>query len=400
MRVRIWTVFMVLAAAVSLTSCTWMYMDSDDTAHIEAKRSIRPFSHLKEPIVVTMPVYSNRHLFGNKSWDSMQDQKGDIFVVIDLATDTVWDWIFFPGKHGWTNWRCVEAGSSPTLYCSAGMGSGLVGCLDPTKTTLDVYNAGTKDVVRSYSTPGDHIIIPDDYYDQGAETLVYRINSFNVRMGRMEGSVEVPTDSIGYFDHPQADPEGNYWFAYPFNDENCIRMYDVSTNTLGDIVVKLPVWVKNISTNYICHVDHVDAKYIIGSYCKAGAEPNLNQQLFLIDRKQGWEPTYISIPDELDSISYFYETVEINGKYYGIHPNEIREGYIPQVHLSEIDLEKKEIHKVATVDIDMTETVYVRGSRLYLMKSRNISDIYYTYYDFATGETGRMVNIKYEDVVK
>lgn len=131
MRARIWTVFMVLAAAVSLTSCTWMYMDSDDTAHIEAKRSIRPFSHLKEPIVVTMPVYSSRHLFGNKSWDSMQDQKGDIFVVIDLATDTVWDWIFFPGKHGWTNWRCVEAGSSPTLYCSAGMGSGLVGCLDP-----------------------------------------------------------------------------------------------------------------------------------------------------------------------------------------------------------------------------------------------------------------------------
>ena len=48
----------------------------------------------------------------------------------------------------------------------------------------------------------------------------------------------------------------------------------------------------------------------------------------------------------------------------------------------------------------MTETVYVRGSRLYLMKSRNISDIYYTYYDFATGESGRMVNIKYEDVVK
>lgn len=31
---------------------------------------------------------------------------------------------------------------------------------------------------------------------------------------------------------------------------------------------------------------------------------------------------------------------------------------------------------------------------------RNISDIYYTYYDFDTGKTGRMVNIKYEDVVK
>ena len=398
MRVRIWTVFMVLAAAVSLTSCTWMYMDSDDTAHIEAKRSIRPFSHLKEPIVVTMPVYSNRHLFGNKSWDSMQDQKGDIFVVIDLATDTVWDWIFFPGKHGWTNWRCVEAGSNPTLYCSAGMGSGLVGCLDPTKTTLDVYNAGTKDVVRSYSTPGDHIIIPDDYYDQEAQTLVYRINSFNVKTGRMEGSVEVPTDSIGFFDHPQADQDGNYWFAYPYKGINCVRMYNVSSNTLGDIVANLPY--SKEGDFYSCHVQYANDKNIIGCYCKTGAEPDLNQQLFHLDKQQDWKLTFISIPDELDSISYLYETVKINGKYYGIHPNEIREDYIPQVHLSEIDLEKKEIRKIATVDIDMTETVYVRGSRLYLMKSRNISDIYYTYYDFSTGKTGRMVNIKYEDVVK
>ena len=187
MKARSWIIFVVLVALVNLTSCTWMYMDNDDTAHIEAKTTIQPFSHLKEPIVVTMPVYSNRHLFGNRSFGSMQDHKGDIFVVIDLATDTVWDWIFFPGKHGWTNWRCVEAGSNPTLYCSAGMGSGLVGCLDPTKITLDVYNAGTKDVVRSYSTPGNHIIIPDDYYDQEAQTLVYRINSFNVKTGRMEG---------------------------------------------------------------------------------------------------------------------------------------------------------------------------------------------------------------------
>lgn len=398
MRKKMMIILLALATTVSLTSCTWLYMDNDDTAHIEAKRTIKPFSHLKEPIVVTMPVYSNRHLFGNKNWDSMQDQKGDIFVVIDIETDTVWDWIFFPGKHGWTNWRCVEAGSNPTLYCSAGMGSGLVGCLDPTKTTLNVYNAGTKDVVMSYSTPGNHIIIPDDYYDQNAKTLVYRINSFNTRTGRIEGSVEVPTASIGFFDHPQADTNGNYWFSYPYKNINSVRMYDVSTNTLGGTVASFPYGKEG--DFYSCDVHYANDKNIIGCYSKTGAEPDLNQQLFLIDRERDWELTYISIPDELDSISYFYEAVEINGKYHGIHPNEIRDGYIPQVHLSEIDLEKKEIRKVATVDIDMTETVYVRGSRLYLMRSRNISDIYYTYYDFATGETGKMVNIKYENVVK
>ena len=48
----------------------------------------------------------------------------------------------------------------------------------------------------------------------------------------------------------------------------------------------------------------------------------------------------------------------------------------------------------------MTETVYVRGTRVYLMSSRNISNIYYMYYDFATGEIGEKVYVSFNDVVK
>ena len=402
MNTRSWTVFVVLVALVSLTSCTWMYMDNDDTAYIEAKTTIKPFSHLKEPIVVTMPVYSNRHLFGNRSFGSMQDQKGDIFVVIDLATDTVWDWIFFPGKHGWTNWRCVEAGSNPTLYCSAGMGSGLVGCLDPTKTTLDVYNAGTKDVVRSYSTPGNHIIIPDDYYDQEAQTLVYRINSFNVKTGRMEGSVEVPTYSIGFFDHPQADPDGNYWFAYVNSGRSkyYIRCYNVKSRSLGDIVLEFAYsYGERTEEIYFASVLYAGSEYIMGYYYNDVKDTD---QMIYVYNRQSKETNMLPLPvkatGDVNSGNYPNEIVKIQGKYYCVYPS--KDSFNDTVILCEIDLKKKEIRKIATVDIDMTETVYVRGSRLYLMKSRNISDIYYTYYDFSTGKTGRMVNIKYEDVVK
>ena len=33
------------------------------------------------------------------------------------------------------------------------------------------------------------------------------------------------------------------------------------------------------------------------------------------------------------------------------------------------------------------------------MNSRNISNVFYTYYDFETGEIGEKINIKYEDII-
>lgn len=83
---------------------------------------------------------------------------------------------------------------------------------------------------------------------------------------------------------------------------------------------------------------------------------------------------------------------------YGVFPGTI-DGK-RKVRFAEIDIEGKEIKSLDVVlDFDFTETVYPRGNRLYLMKSRNISNVFYTYYDFETGEIGEIINIKYEDII-
>ena len=115
-----------------------MYFPTNKTSHIESKQTIKTFDHLKEPIVITMPVYKRKNLFGNKNLSEQLKMLGHIFVVIDIETDSVYDWVYFPCEY-YTNWRCSEIGTNPTIYCSTGAYGGPIGCLNPTKTTLDIY---------------------------------------------------------------------------------------------------------------------------------------------------------------------------------------------------------------------------------------------------------------------
>jgi gamma-glutamylcyclotransferase (GGCT)/AIG2-like uncharacterized protein YtfP len=83
---------------------------------------------------------------------------------------------------------------------------------------------------------------------------------------------------------------------------------------------------------------------------------------------------------------------------YGVFPGTI-DGK-RKVRFAEIDIDEKAIKSLDVVmDFDLTETIYPRGNRLYLMNSRNISNVFYTYYDFETGEIGEIINIKYEDII-
>ena len=130
---------LIIFLSIILTSCEMMYFTTNKTSHIELKQTIKTFEHLKEPIVITMPVYKNKHLFGNKNFAELLEMLGHIFVVIDIETDSVYDWVYFPCEV-YTNWRCSEIGTNPTIYCSAGAYGGPIGCLNPTnvgKRTFD-----------------------------------------------------------------------------------------------------------------------------------------------------------------------------------------------------------------------------------------------------------------------
>ncbi len=75
-------------------SCKSMYSPIEDISHITQKKSMRPFSSLNDPIVITMPVYQKMGLMGGTA-DVRSKRQGDIFVVYDWESGTVYDWACF-----------------------------------------------------------------------------------------------------------------------------------------------------------------------------------------------------------------------------------------------------------------------------------------------------------------
>ena len=81
----------VFVTLLFFASCdnSYMYKLDDSLEEIKQKTTIKTFEHLKEPIVIALPVYDNYYLFGNKDKDCRQVHAGDIIAVIDIETDTV-----------------------------------------------------------------------------------------------------------------------------------------------------------------------------------------------------------------------------------------------------------------------------------------------------------------------
>lgn len=382
-----------------LTSCEMMYFSTNDTKHIESKQTIKTFEHLKEPIVITMPVYKSKHLFGNKNFAEQLEMLGHIFVVIDIETDSVYDWVYFPCEY-YTNWRCSEIGTNPTIYCSTGAYGGPIGCLNPTKTTLDVYEAEFDMTIMNEIAIGREIILSKHYYSHEAEKSVLEMNIFDIDKQQFEQTENVIyTNGIGYLSAPYPDKEGKFWFSHTtYEDTNQLRYLDTKEAVISVVLAEFPYKIGEKFHDY--NVKYVDDKYIYVRHLPLGIDIAKSQEIYIFDKENlSAEPMCLPVPDELDMNGYYlYKIANINGKIYGIFPGEEEQKQI--VRFAEIDIEGKEIKSLDVVlDFDFTETVYPRGNRLYLMKSRNISNVFYTYYDFETGEIGEIINIKYEDII-
>ena len=154
-------------------------------------------------------------------------------------------------------------------------------------------------------------------------------------------------------------------------------------------------------TEYIDDILKVLDKYNVKTtFFVGGTWAEKEQEVFIFEKNNlSAKPLCLSVPDVLEKNEFhLYKIVNIAGRIYGVFPGTI-DGK-RKVRFAEIDIDEKAIKSLDVVmDFDLTETIYPRGNRLYLMKSRNISNVFYTYYDFETGEIGEIINIKYEDII-
>ena len=383
----------VLILLIAFTSCNnWMYksVDSDLIEVLKQKTTIKTFEHLNEPIVIALPVYEYSYLFGDKNNTYRAERAGDIIAVIDIETDTVYDWVFFPGNHGWSIWRLVEAGANPTRYLMSSVGTRSIATLDPQKTSLTVTETGISENLWNYKAYGTKVPLCYITIDKQTELYDYHTRLFDCETNKLSDKDLLIKTTEATSNWLRSSPDGNMWITYPSNDGTVhLQEFDIKQEEVIDTCCKFS---KNTDSYNICFVSDRYAFVSYHTYDKdfTGA--------YIFDR-QTKEKTKIAGLEESGNIQFVYDVLNVNDSFYAIVPYQPEPDLPDGSNIYKIDVESNTAQKEFYLDFDLTENSYVRGNRIYFMSSRNSSDITYTYYDTVTKQQGEVVRVSAEQII-
>lgn len=364
-----------------LTSCEFYYSDEayksvGEIKHITEKTTIKNFEHLEEPIVITMPVYENRYM------DKRRKQKrtikaGDIFVVIDLETDTVFDWVYFGGEHGLTYWRPIEIGRNPTRYYTSCYETGRIACLNPSSTKVKIIETDMPIAhVFSNSTKGDYFI-KSSYNSWDARVF----DSKQDKLLKPAITLEFGSSCSSEFGF--SDENGDIWIVEGMDNINKVVRIDCK-----NVKKTGPYAVFN---SYPEGKEGRDGEFSYYSVCYVNEnyvfidKSIVNQSLIFLDRKNNYAQKEIKLNFSEDE--WLSSVVEVNGTLYMNTGNYGGEDNYAWRNFYKIDTENCKVELLnpkKSIAFDATENCWVRGSRIYFMCSRDHNNVGYSYYDTET----------------
>ena len=380
-------------ALLLLVSCdtSFMYKSDGSLEKLKQKTTIQTFDHLKEPIVIALPVYDYLYLFGNKNGSFRMERLGDIIAVIDIESDTVYDWVFFPGNHGWSIWRLVEAGKNPTKYLMSSAGTGTVASINPRETALTLTYTGIYDNFWLYKTIGTKI--PQCYvsdYSTGSP-WGYHTQLFDSRTNTLsQKDLCIYTSDISSIEFMRSDADGNIWISYDNGGKTYIQQFDAESETVRPALGTFDTH----DDHDIYHIVCASEKYIFVSAQLMGDIRETT--LYVMDRASG-QPTEIPYFRADWDTRYVCDVLEVNDAFYAVYTTCFSDE--SGAYMCRIDADTLAVKNECFIPFDLTDNVYVRGDRMYFMRSRNPSDITYTYYDTVTKTQGPVIRVSAEQII-
>ncbi len=394
--------FFVIPVAVCIiilaTSCKQMYFDTENISYITGKTHMKPFSHLNNPIVITMPVYQGKGLLGNDKLGHANKREGDIFVVYDWESDEIFDWAFFPGMHGLSNWRAVELGT-PVKYYDAGEGSGLIGCLNPEDGKVTTIKAEKRGHLLNMNSNNDSIrprygLIPSVDYRDGIDyrrinILDTEIQQYNPRF------IEFPNENINV-GYSYLDSNFNYWIMIQNDEKNYLGRLDCDKLELEKYYIT-EMSLSEIDGRATC--DAFSIHGIVNDYAilSDGVEPLYENFIICNLSNPSVDKFEIPVPKRISENDFLLRTVFVSGEAYCLFINDDDGVYDMIYHLNP---ETWEFEYEATFQFVPSETIYARGSRIYLLNSWNTEQLYCVYYDIETKKVSDEILITFEEIVK
>lgn len=370
-----------------------MYFSFRSAKFYTEKTTIKTFEQLDDPIVILATVGDDVSFMGIPGFFSRYKSYGDVFVVIDRETNSIFDWVFLPVREEYSStiWRAIEMGSNPTCYYSSSI-DGRIGCLNPTKTEVTIYDT---DVKKYYLEPciirGTKCILVDCFSNNKAVTFRF----FDAETGRFSDKKSEVDCDIN-IDQPIEATDGTLWTVLECKKDGasfeCLYFIDIDKEELVGPYISFPLRIQNgVMSNVLLCIKDSRAYFSISTPDNSEnsivvAKLDIESQNASIEK----EITFSAPCDTSDffmSSAYFY-----NGRLYGTVCCFGEEDIWNWI--CEVDVENgtSRILENSRMDIFATENTWFKGNRIYLMYGNDS----YMYYDLEKQEKSGLYKIDYE----
>ena len=349
------------------TSC----LPSWDNGKVTGKTNIKNFEHLNDPFVILADVTWPKTFLGipGLGWDYYN--KGNVFIVIDWETNTIFDWVYYPSTPGSVLKRAVALGSSSKKYYSSSS-EGVVGCISPDSNKVTIYDTSKVD---GYLEPcflkGKTAILWDDSENVPLTTCRF----FDSEKG------EILKDSFTLYAGPNItrpieSANGNLWISYTGRKDYLTHV--------GKIKIKDKSYEELMSFKGCGSEDILAEENGFLYMCDSGNNEEYDS-LYKIDSSTGdlILKKDIYVDDKVDNFGHFSGCFIYKSNMYVVHFGNSIETDNFAVWVYQINTDTLEVERISDrIDIWATENKWLRGSRIYFMYGNDS----YTYFDLDTWE--------------
>lgn len=386
----------VLLIILMLSSCSNFYSGDESTiSKVKDKTTLKDFSILKDPIVYSLSVYEQFNLFGIKNFSPKSQRVGDIVIIINTEDASIFDWVYVQNS-GFANHRSVEVKTDSIQRFYFLSNDGTLFYLDSNTGTLEKsVTIDSKNNVDIYCTNGKYILFTSYGYDKEKEKPTYTAHLFDIENEVMGNPLEVATNSINV-GHPKSDNEGNFYFAYRFDDQYCICKITSSENKIETLPIRLEKknYEYNEDSSYTVSYISEDYIYIL----KHGMGIDFKEKpVILMVNKQSPDKVEkeLPIPDSIEGEQlYFFESQYVDNCFYTTANNpETRQSTLLRYDIS--SPEKKCEVVVEDLNIFFTNNFWLKNSKLYFMNSWQLSNPPYMYVDLLNNECSQLYYFAY-----
>ena len=391
------------------------YLDPNDYEYrggnekiYEKTSLISTFEHLNDPIVFAMPVYEKRYYKGKKKkfkGTTRYFQRGDIFVVVDIDTNRIFDWVYFGEETMFTNSQVLELGENPKKYYTNSVTSSKIVCLSPESKTVSFVDykisGASMPLLQSTSSKAGYATLLTECGlagEEGTDGLFFYI--FDSKEDVLNDRVFLAKTRSGspFNEYAISDEKGNFWLAKPYNKKNYLWKLDRENNEVS----KYELNSGREAEKSLFTVNYVEGnKIYISKWYYEGNDYNNSHNAILLYEVTGDSVTLVK---ENKDAPFFMMAVNANDQLYAVKKNSDVKGEA-LIDVFQINKETLEMTRIPQNEDNrfrcnlMYGHLYVRGTKLYLVNSWDKTMIGYKWYDVETGEYNNTSYIIYDENV-